>query len=290
MQFTGDDLRYVEYLQQQLLADDWKAVFEASTSTSWTEKNGDRLRKLAEYTFGSTGPSLTEYLERYAQFTPKTQYDLPSSSAIFEPILEEVQKAAMMIGLTSTRPIVIFTSTDVGASPTARPTSGDHLLFVGPGTFSFFNYWGKCITAVTMALVPSIGFKRIEDARDLDSIFRDDPSGLILASKLALYYACFGTLLGFGEIQQPPHYVAYRMQLVHAMETFAVAHEYAHFIAEERLPDFSGSLTPEKNQELEFFCDELALVISRECGNAGDNYLSFYGHRSSAYFSCRAVI
>jgi hypothetical protein len=277
MQLTDDDSRYIEYLQTQLLTDDWKEVFDASNWSSWAEENGDRLRKLAAHTFGSTGPSLTEYLERSGQFTPATRYDLPSSSAIFEPILEEVTKAAGTIGLASARPVRIFTSTDISASPAARPTSADHLLFVGPGTSSFCNYWGKCVSAVTMALAPSIGFRRIEDARDLDPVFRWDPSGLILAVRLSLYYACFGTLLGFGEVEQPPIYVAYRAQLVQAMETFAIAHEYAHFVAEERLSDFSGFLAPAKNQELEFFCDELGLAISRECGDAEGNYLTFAG-------------
>jgi len=28
------------------------------------------------------------------------------------------------------------------------------------------------------------------------------------------------------------------------MEVFAVAHEYAHFVSEERIPQFTGSLDP----------------------------------------------
>jgi hypothetical protein len=84
-------------------------------------------------------------------------------------------------------------------------------------------------------------------------------------------------MLGFGEVQQPQTYSSYRRQLLHPMEVFAVAHEYAHFVSEERIPQFTDSLDPLQSRQLEFFCDELGLVISRECESAGSNYLLFAG-------------
>ncbi len=287
MKLTDDDIRYIEYLQGQLLQDDWEPIFDAQKWKSWTADNVDRIRILAEHTLGSNPESLTEYLEFYSSFEPRTKYEVPATKPIFEPILEEVQKAASEIGIKLTRPVVLFSSTDISATPAARPTSTEHLLFAGPGTYAFCNYWGKSLTAVTMALAPSIGFKRIETQDDLDAAFRMDPRGLILAARLALHYAAFGTLIGFGEVQQPAIYTAYRIQLVDAMETFAIAHEYAHFVAEENLVEFSGALEPARNQALELFCDQLGIAIGRECGNATDNYLKFAG--IGALVSFRAI-
>jgi hypothetical protein len=69
----------------------------------------------------------------------------------------------------------------------------------------------------------------------------------------------------------------YRVQLLHAMETFAVAHEYSHFVAEERFPASGSALGLDQSRELESFCDALGLVICRDCANREDNFLSFAG-------------
>jgi hypothetical protein len=76
--------------------------------------------------------------------------------------------------------------------------------------------------------------------------------------------------MGFGEVRQPADYLAYRLELLQAMEMFAVAHEYCHFIAEERLPEMQGV-------ELESFCDALALQISRSCVYPVEGWLAFVG-------------
>ena len=68
------------------------------------------------------------------------------------------------------------------------------------------------------------------------------------------------------------------------MEVFAVAHEYAHFVSEERIPQFTGSLNASQSRQLEFFCDELGLVISRECEGARNNYLLFAGIGALVFF------
>ena len=287
MKLTEEDYRYIVYLQRQLLQDDWKSIFDAAKWKSWAASNADRLQILAEHTHGLDNQSATKYLEGFASFNPDTEYEIPTTKAIFEPILNAVQKAASTIGIEPTRPIVLFTSTDISVSPAARPTTTDHLLFVGPGTYTFCNYWAKCATGVVMAIAPAIGIKNIENSGDLDAVFRKDPFGLVLAARLALYYGSFGTAIGSGEIKQPAEYTAYRLQLVHAMETFSIAHEYAHFVAQERLLEATGILDSIESQQLELFCDELGLAISRECGNAANNYLTFAGIGSLVFF--RAV-
>jgi hypothetical protein len=286
MPSTEDDYyRYIEYLQQQSLDEDWRPAFNSSKWKDWVAKNRERLEKMAQFTSGADGPSLVEHFERSVQgFIPTTPFEVPGTKAIFEPILSEVTQAAAKLGVRPVRPIEIATSTDSCASPASRPTTGDHLLFIGLGTSSFCNYWAKCITAVTRAIAPGIGFKRVESAKDLEGIFRQDPSGILLAARLCMYYAVFGTMIGFGEVQQPQSYLAYRIQLLHALEVFAVAHEYVHFISEERIQQFTGSLNPPQSQQLELFCDELGTVISRECESARNNYLIFAGIGALVFF------
>ena len=240
---------------------------------------------MSQFTVGADRTSLITHFERSVQgFIPTTPFEVPTTKAIFEPILLEVTQAAAKLGIRPVRPIEIATSTDSCASPASRPTTEDHLLFIGLGTSSFCNYWAKCITAVARAIAPAIGFKRVESAKDLEIVFRQDPSGILLAARLCLYYAVFGTMFGFGEVQQPDTYLPYRLQLLHAMEVFAVAHEYAHFISEERIQEFTGSLEPSQSQQLEFFCDELGLAISRECESAANNYLIFAGIGALVFF------
>jgi hypothetical protein len=288
MAFSDDHYRYIEYLQRQTLDEDWAPAFDATKWKSWITKNRARLQEMAQYTIGSDGPSLVAHLERHVDtFEATTRFDLPTTKAIFEPVLAEVKNAVAALGIKPIRSVEIITSTDSSASPAARPTTGEHLLLLGPGTSSFCNYWAKAITAVLLAIPPAVGFKPIECVKDLEQVFHRDPSGVILAARLSLYYAAFGTMLGFGEVQQPESHLPYRLNLLRSMETFAVAHEYAHLIAEERLTQFSGSLDSTDSQQLEFFCDELGLVISRECGNAANNQLSFSGIGALVFF--RAV-
>ena len=280
-----DYYRYIEYLQQQTLDEDWRPAFDSSKWMDWVAKNRERLEKMSQFTVGADRTSLITHFERSVQgFIPTTPFEVPTTKAIFEPILLEVTQAAAKLGIRPVRPIEIATSTDSCASPASRPTTEDHLLFIGLGTSSFCNYWAKCITAVARAIAPAIGFKRVESAKDLEIVFRQDPSGILLAARLCLYYAVFGTMFGFGEVQQPDTYLPYRLQLLHAMEVFAVAHEYAHFISEERIQEFTGSLEPSQSQQLEFFCDELGLAISRECESAANNYLIFAGIGALVFF------
>jgi hypothetical protein len=106
------------------------------------------------------------------------------------------------------------------------------LLFIGPGTFFFCNYWAKVVTSVVTAIPFAHGLEKVAVAEDVQKILRFNPSGVALAGRLALHYGAFGTAIGFGEVHAPN--LAYRVHLLHAMETFAVAHEYSHFVAEEQ--------------------------------------------------------
>jgi hypothetical protein len=269
MSHLDDHDRYIEYLQTELLTPDWDMAFDAESWARWYAENSSRLRASTVGGFES-GEAPVDSLERLArEFQPSTRFELYQTQGIFGPLLEKVKMGANAIGLKPIREVRIATSTDVSATPVARPSSGTHLLFVGLGTSSFCNYWAKTFTALARTVARLGPQERIESAEHLRAILKEDPSSVVLAARLALRYALAGTLLGFGEVLQPPDYYSYRLQLVAAMETFAVAHEYSHFVAEERIPQLQG-------RELESFCDELGLQISRNCTDQ-DDWLGFTG-------------
>jgi hypothetical protein len=112
MASTEDDYyRYIEYLQRQTLDEDWSPAFDSSKWKSWIVKNRARLEKMAQCPLGADGPSLVADLERSVhEFKPTTAFEMPTTKAIFEPVLVEVTKAAATIGINPVRSIEIVTS------------------------------------------------------------------------------------------------------------------------------------------------------------------------------------
>src|ERR1019366_6367952 len=180
--------------------------------------NEDRLAEMAA-TLDPIEPDsvVREHLQVIGDPDPKVRFDSPQARAIFAPLLDEVRSAAQVRGLATLRNIHLAASTDVAPTPSSLPTAGEHVLFIGPGTSSFCNYWAKAYTFVVKSLAAST-VEPVRSPEDLHATFRRDASGLLLASRLALYQAFFGTTLGFGEVLQPPSHASYRLDLLHAME------------------------------------------------------------------------
>lgn len=166
--------------------------------------------------------------------------------------------------LALTRPVHLVTSTDLSPSPVARPSAHEHLLFVGPGTLLCCNYWSKVYSS---ALAEVAKFATSQSKTSIDPIlaeggFKAWPWPIFAASKLVLYYAYAGTLVGFGPLEQSEQHGAFRMELLKAMEVFIIGHEYAHFIWEERLGHLSTEVAPEEERS----ADLLAFSICRWFG------------------------
>jgi len=51
-----DYYRYIEYLQQQTLDEDWRPAFDSSKWMDWVAKNRERLEKMSQFTVGADGP------------------------------------------------------------------------------------------------------------------------------------------------------------------------------------------------------------------------------------------
>jgi hypothetical protein len=279
-----DDLyRYIEFLQNHIHTPGWEEFHDVVRMKKWYAENSAKFDRDLGPQYGNIG-SPSAHMERLvADFEPKTRFDSPLTEATFGPVLKEVTEAAKRLGITLKQPVQLLTSTHVGASPAARPTDGHHYLFIGLGTSSFCNYWSKVFTAVLRAFPNEDPPRRISQSSDLQGVFKIDPSGPLLAARLAFAYGVYGSVIGFGQIVQPQSYHGYRLQLLQAMEVFVVAHEFAHFIVAERTVG-QRSANPESSRDLEYLCDHLALQITREFANAADNWLAFSGIGAILFF------
>lgn len=277
----NDDDRYIEYLQQQLLSDGYDMVFKNQDSAAYLA----RLRSISKSKSIDYSEMLNNLEREIQEFAPRTTYDDFFTKKFFNSKLDQVKKAAQVIGVPVEREIVLENSTSATPSPDARPSDGWHLLFAGHGTMSFCNYWAKAITAIVKEYPLYSGLERIESEQPIIECFRRSPDLLLECSRLALHYGCYSSLLGYGELIESEGYAAYRSQLLDAMETFIISHEVSHFIAEERFGNrYKGIISPELSHELEYFCDEMGLQLCRECSSR-DNWLSFCGVGALTFFS-----
>jgi hypothetical protein len=275
---SDDFHRYIEHLQGKTLANGFEDIYDLAQLKDWIHKHEPALREaVADQGFSDEGSLIRQFEQIVLDFEPTTRFELPYTKAIFEPLLEKVRSAATRLGLNPVRPVQIATSTDANISPLARPSSGPHVLFIGLGTSSFCNYWAKAYAAIMYAVAKLDPKKRIACPADLKAAISKNPSGIVLATRLTLYYAVHGTLMEFGRVRPMPNSLRQRFQLLEAMELFALSHEFAHFLAEERLPQFRGMLDKSRSMELELFCDQMGLALTRECSDESDNFLTFAG-------------
>jgi hypothetical protein len=282
---NDDRHHYIEFLQRQLLTPGWDAFFDPCLMLKWARQMANDSPSNDGVTPYSGTKSPVAHLENLIQdFKPATVFDSLQTQLIFAPILETVMLAANEINVHLRGSVQLVTSTDVTASPASRPSAGLHLLFIGLGTSSFSNYWAKAFTAVIKALAKDDPLRRFSTPEEVQSALRADPSGVVLAARLALAYGTYGSLIGFGEVNQPAEYLAYRLQLLQAFETFVVAHEFAHFVAEEQIPELRDVVDTESSHDLEYFCDHLALQLARHAANHQNNFLSFAGLGGILFF------
>jgi hypothetical protein len=260
-----DAVRYIQYLQQQQLAEGWDQFFR-DASRGPDEALISNVLQMVATTLGEPDERLLTMAREMltAPIELRTAYENRATEIRYKPILDEVIEAAIDLGIPAVRPIDLATSTDISCTPMALPTEDRHLLFAGEGTARFCNYWTKAISRsfFTLRALPS-GLSQAEWDSALTSA---KPSGVLLAALFATKYAFHGTMLEFGRIPNIPEETDWRAALLHAMLLFSVAHEYAHFVFYENDPETRGMLSEEKSKDLEFKCDRMAIRISTQAG------------------------
>lgn len=270
--------RYIEYLQKGMIRPGLEKVFDNAALSFWINENKAKLKARIPDTDIEDSLTLLGALEReISDFVPNTKYDLVSNAAIFSPILEAVIEFAKATGLKPVRKVQICTATDSTVSASARPTLSEHLLFIGPGTSSFCNYWAKVFSALVSSIAYDRGLERIGSVEEARRAIEQLPQLLFLAIQLTIRHATWDTLLGFGVVDPPNANGELRMQLLRAMELFVVAHEYAHFVVYERGLDDKTLEEAPSSEDIEVLCDRMAIAISRNSVAHKENYPAFCG-------------
>lgn len=270
--------RFVEYLQRSLLKDGTEAIFNNELHQENATKGLPYLRQLA-----ADDEVIDQYVRRVLDFQPETAYETVHSHHIFRPILDEALTTAREAGFTLKKPVTISDSTLLEVSPLSRPSQDVHIILAGRGTYAFCNYWAKALTLFIHGAEPVIG-RGVWTPADIAEAFRQQPVLLLAPLRLAVYQALTGSLIGFGRLASPNEQLAFRMELVNAMETFVIAHELAHCIADEADEKYRGCLQPDDAFALELLCDKIGLLIARNVGTRKDNWSSFSGVGALLFF------
>jgi hypothetical protein len=258
--------RYVQYLQRQLVTPGSEAWSAHERVREWVTANRASLRGLLPS--GSTADEITdEYVRFVTEFEHSGPYDSASASAIFAPLMGRIIAANRTTGLRTVRPIRLVDSPAIEATPFSRSTDGVHIIFAGHGTFSFCNYWAKLF--VSLGEAQARGKERSFSSLTIEAIRN--------ASKLALYYAHTGTVLGFGILESPHRLLPLRVAYLQAMELFCLGHEVGHCIADDDADHrYRGLLSDDDHRELELLCDRIGTCSSRiACSD--DNWAGFCG-------------
>jgi len=103
------------------------------------------------------------------------------------------------------------------------------------------------------------------------------------AMRLAVYCRLVGSAIGFGQMRGIPTQTGFRVELLAAMETFAMGHEVGHCFIQEREPGKGATA------EDEFTCDAYGLAVSRVIGMDRDNYSMTSGAGAYTFLSAAGV-
>lgn len=274
--------RYIEYLQRGLLSPGSGPAHDTAAFQRWVVNNRARLESIAQLS-GGTAETVDELERELAQYAPRSVFDSFTATAIFGPILERVLDAAREAKLVPSRPTLFANSTDVSASAAARPSSGEHLLFAGVGTYAFCNYWAKVTTRIAAAFHAKFGGEPMTAAR-LGEVLAAQPRLAVEAVKLALHCKFTGSAVGYGEMPGSAATTTFRLELLRAMETFVIGHEVGHCYLEERREGQEPAPVTE-----EFACDLYALAISRTVGNRDDSWIAFNGAGAYVFLRVAAI-
>lgn len=275
-------LGYIEYLQKQMLTEGYKEVYKFENSLKWTQKNLSNLIEFVKiYPNIDHDALLNEYYFQIRKFEPVTPFDSLNAKAIFEPLFNEISQIAEELNIPLKNCVTISNSTSTSVTPLSRPTTG--ILFLGLGTYSFCNYWSKAFSLIANELAKSDSTETFEKS-SFEKLFQSTPNILFLPLMLILHYGFFGTLVGFGKVVPNESQLAYRHELLEAMEVFIIAHEYIHFFAEENWEDYQGILSLEKSKKLELKCDLLGFTLCKYYGAKHNNWLAFSGAGPVIFF------
>lgn len=266
-----ENQRYVEYLQRQLVRGDSEDYLDGLKE--WFKENrvaiSERYREL-ESESTSRARTLADAVLIHED---QGDYDFFLSRQIFEPLLAKTLKICQQSGIAPELPVKFANSPGVDPSPTALPSMDEHILFAGPGTFAFCNYWSKIFSTALY----EVGQIPRRKQKNLAVVLQKLRSGQVLidATHLAVHYAMSRSLLGYGKLDQSEELHRVRVMLVNSMEVFIVAHEVGHFVGHEEHPETRGIPPDSDSKQHELECDAIGLAVCTAYGVEENNPFAF---------------
>lgn len=263
--------RYIEYFQRQLLREGSGTFWQEQKA--WFNQNRTTLAKQYLQISNGRGGKATALADSVLTHQDQGEYDNFFSRQIFEPLVGKALDICLDGGFPLRNPVRFVNSPGLEPSPAALPSSAEHILFIGQGTFAFCNYWSKIFSSA-MAEVGKLPPDVHKTPEAMLSRLKQS-SVLADATRLAVRYAYFDSLLGFGRVEQPKELLGFRMLLVNAMEIFIVGHEIGHLLGYETHPETQGIPpgTDAKSHELD--CDTVGLAITTAYGVREENAFAF---------------
>lgn len=263
--------RYIKYLQGTLVREGSEDFLQRQKE--WFEKNREKIAQEYEEIRDPNGRFGRDLATEILAHTDQGEYDSFFARQIFEPLLVKVLAISKDMGLTPKLPVRFANSPGVEPSPAALPSTSEHILLAGQGTFAFCNYWAKVFSTAIVEVSELPKRKR----RSTPEVLTKLRNGQVLidATRLAMRYAMTESLVGFGKVEQRPDLHAVRVLLLNAMEIFIVAHEVAHFIAHEEYPETLGIAQDSTSKLHELECDAFALAVCTQYGVQQKNVFSF---------------
>ncbi|WP_437276051.1 hypothetical protein WME90_33040 [Sorangium sp. So ce375] len=276
-----DAKRYIEYFQKGMMTEGTEHRFDHSFALKWLEQSRTIREEMARREAPQHYKSLVrEFEAEMASYVPKTKYDTFEANAIFSGVLKLVDEACGAWDVKLNRPVVLAASTALDITPLALPSSDVHHLFAGLGTYSFCNYWSKMWSETFNCLSEAHGTVQM-DRPKVRSALMANPHLVLLPLTMTLYYAANSTLVGYGPLMQRS---ALRMELLTAMEVFAVGHEYGHFFLEEGTGHIGDVPEDERSTAEEHFADAIGYLLCRAYGNKHNNWSAFCGAATLLFF------
>lgn len=263
--------RYVEYFQRQLMRDGSESFWYGQKD--WFDKNRSAIaEQYLQFSKGDEGRALG-LAQAVMSHDDQGEYDNFFANQIFAPLVKKVLEICEEGSFAPRLPVRFVNSPGVEPSPAALPSSFEHVLFAGQGTFAFCNYWAKVFSSA----MAEVGELPKEEHKSPDAVIAKLREGRVLidAVRLAVRYAQVESLLGFGRVEQPKELMGFRVLLLNAMEVFIVGHEMGHFIGHEAHPDTSGIPPGSDSKSHELECDAVGLAVCTAYGVREDNPFAF---------------
>lgn len=259
--------RYKQYLQRQIATPGTEEWLSHERYKEHVLLNKSALgNQLPE---GLRQELVEDFVRQIQDFAPSGPYDSATAAAVFQPLMRLVVEAAGRLGLRTSRQVMLASSPAIEPTPYTRSTDGVHIILIGQATSAFCNYWAKILVSLTNGRPVAPKGQKLSSSRLTLEAVRD-------ATRLALYYAITGTVLGFGVLPSDPNVMVFRMEYVQAMEIFVLGHEYGHCVAEDASERYRGQLTVDVQRELEMLCDQIGVAIGNKVGS-DDSWAAFCG-------------